>query len=174
MGLVQKDDLVKYWSCHDLNETTIFGSNMSKNRFQNILSNFHITDNELQPGVGASGYDPLYKIRLFLNSINSAFSDVYTPNRDLSLDEATCAWKGHLRFQGYNPAKPTRFGIKLYQVCEATSVYCLGFEIHTGHAPTSCTRFCEILELEDLSQTSKIVIGLLCQCSFLDKGHHVY
>jgi hypothetical protein len=37
------------------------------------------------------------------------FPDVYSPERDLSFDEAICAWKGNLRFKVYNPAKPTRF-----------------------------------------------------------------
>lgn len=174
MGLVQKDDLEKYWSCNEIDETPFFGKHMTRNRFQNILSNFHISDNELQQGAGQDGYDPLYKIRVFITAINTAFSDVYTPSRDLSVDEATCAWKGHLRFRVFNPAKPTRFGIKLYQVCEASSGYCLGFDVHTGDASTSCTKYCELLGLDEIGQTSKIVIGLLCQCGLLDKGHHVY
>jgi hypothetical protein len=60
------------------------------------------------------------------------FPDVYSPERDLSFDEAICAWKGNLRFKVYKPAKPTRFGIKLYQVCEASSGYCIGFDVYTG------------------------------------------
>ena len=174
MGLVQKDDLEKYWSCKEIDETPFYGKNMTRNRFQNILSNFHIMDNDDQQAAGEPGYDPLFKIRAFLDRINSAFSEVYTPNRDVSVDEATCAWKGHLRFRVFNPAKPTRFGIKLYQVCEASSGYCIGFDIHTGNPSTSCTRFCDLLGLEELGQTSKIVIGLLCQCGLLNKGHHVY
>ena len=84
MGLVQKDDLEKYWSNSDIDQTPFFSKNMSRNRFQAILSNFHITDNELQPKHGEPNFDPLNKIRPFINAINSAFTDVYSPNRDLS------------------------------------------------------------------------------------------
>ena len=50
---------------------------------------------------------------------------MYTPEQDISFDEATCPWKGRLRFRVYNPAKPDQFGIKLYEACEAKSGYVL-------------------------------------------------
>ena len=90
-----------------------------------------MSDNENQVPRGHDGFDPLYKVRPFINLVMGSFSDVYLPDRDLSFDEPTCAWKGRLRFRVYSPAKPARFGIKLYQVCEATSGYCLGFDVYT-------------------------------------------
>lgn len=100
------------------------------------------------------------------------FSDVYSPERDLSFDEATCAWKGRLRFRVYNPAKPTRFGIKLYQVCEATSGYCLGFDVYTSE--TACTDYAELVGCIDATLTTKTVLGLLVRCGLIEKGHNVY
>ena len=43
---------------------------MTRNRFQNIPSNFHITDNEFPPGTGQPSYDPVYKIQTLINSSN--------------------------------------------------------------------------------------------------------
>ncbi|CAC5422076.1 Probable ubiquitin carboxyl-terminal hydrolase FAF-X [Mytilus coruscus] len=73
----------------------------------------------------------------------------------------------------YNPAKPTKFGIKLYQVCEASSGYCIGFDVYTG-----CSQIGEQADLvlgeNKCNTTTKVVIGLLSRCGLLDNGHHVY
>jgi hypothetical protein len=69
MGLVQKDDIEKYWSNSDIDETPYFSKNMSRNCFQSILSNFHITDNELQPKQGEPGFDPLFNFQPFISSL---------------------------------------------------------------------------------------------------------
>jgi hypothetical protein len=108
-----------------------------------------------------------------VNDIINAFSDVYSPDKDLSFDEATCAWKGWLRFRVYDPIKPNKFGIKLYQVCEAKSGYCLGFDLYTGSTP--CTQYAAAIGVDDqASVTTKTVIGLMTRCGLLEKGHHVY
>lgn len=113
MGLVQKSDVQDYWSTDEVQDTPFFRNTMSRDRFLSIMSNFHIMDNEQQIPRGQDGFDALYKVRPFINNVMTAFSDVYSPDKDLSFDEATCAWKGHLRFRVFNPAKPTKFGIKL-------------------------------------------------------------
>lgn len=46
MGLVVKSDLEKYWACHETHDTPFFRKNMSRDRFQAILSNIHVSDNE--------------------------------------------------------------------------------------------------------------------------------
>lgn len=173
MGLVQKSDVQDYWSTDEVQDTPFFRNTMSRDRFLSIMSNFHITDNEQQIPRGQDGFDALYKVRPFINNVMTAFSDVYSPDKDLSFDEATCAWKGRLRFRVYNPAKPTKFGIKLYQVCEAKSGYCLGFDIYTGSTP--CTQYAEAIGIgEEKTVTTRTVVGLLTRCGLLDKGHHVY
>jgi hypothetical protein len=96
---------------------------------------------------GQDGFDPLYKVRSFMNDSMNAFSDVSSHDKDLSFDEATCSWKGWLRFRVYNSAKPNKFGIKLYQVCEAKSRYCLGFEVYTWS--TTCTQYAAAIGVED-------------------------
>ena len=42
------------------------------------------------------------------------FSDMYGKKECLGFDEVT----SRVNFRVYNPMKPNRFGIKLYQVCE--------------------------------------------------------
>ena len=73
----------------------------------------------------------------------------------------------------YNPAKPTRFGIKLYQVCESKTGYCLGFDIYTGS--TRGTDYCEAMDIPDsCNKTTRIVLGLLARCGLHQKGHNIF
>ncbi|XP_069105709.1 piggyBac transposable element-derived protein 4-like [Argopecten irradians] len=175
MGLVHKSDIDTYWATEDVIFTPFFGDKMSKDRFQNILSNLHLCDNDTFIPPGQPGYDPLHKIRPMIQQTLNAFIDVYSPAENLSFDEATCPWKGRLRFKVYNPAKPCKFGIKLYQVCEADSGYCVGYDVYVGKNNRATSVYCEELGLdEELSETTKTVIGLLARCGCLDKGHRVY
>ena len=48
MGLVQKPDLEKYWSTNEIDETPFFTKYMAKDRYLNILSNLHVSDNTQQ------------------------------------------------------------------------------------------------------------------------------
>ena len=100
MGLVQKSDLDAYWATDDVISTPHFNKKMSRDRFLAILSNLHLVDNMTNEG------DTLHKIRPMIEK-NEAFTDVYSPDMNLSFDETTCPWKGRLKFKVCNPAKPT-------------------------------------------------------------------
>lgn len=104
--------------------------------------------------------------------LHETFS-VYTPEKELSLDEGTCPFKGRVKFRVYNPLKPHRFGIKLYQVCQATSGYCVGFDVYDVEA--GCKVYSESVDLsQDCAETTKIVVGLLAFCGLLYKGYQIY
>ncbi|GFN84337.1 PiggyBac transposable element-derived protein 4-like [Plakobranchus ocellatus] len=69
--------------------------------------------------------------------------------------------------------KPTKCGIKIYEVMESDSGYLLGMNVYTGS--TAETTFHELVDLSDeCTITTKIVVGLLAFCGLLHKGHHVY
>ncbi|XP_021361535.1 piggyBac transposable element-derived protein 4-like [Mizuhopecten yessoensis] len=171
MGIVKKSQLDEYWSTSEIGETPLFGKHMSKDRFHAILSNLHIVNNKDAIPVGQVGHDPLFKVRPLIDLLDTKFTEMYNADENLSFDEATCPFKGRVKFRVYNPAKPNKFGIKLYQVCEAESGYTVRFDVY--HGETNCIIYCEELDLDpDIS--TKIVIGLLCKCGALDKGHNIY
>jgi hypothetical protein len=112
-------------------------------------------------------------VRPFINVLQNKLSDVYQPEQDLSFDEGTCPFKGRIKFRVYNPQKPKKFGIKLFQVCEADSGYCIGFDIY--HGETDCANYAELADVNsECTQTTKIVVGLLARHGLLDQGYHVY
>ena len=49
MGLVDKPVLCAYWSTDSLDSTTECAAMMQRDRFMNLLSYFHLTDNTLAP-----------------------------------------------------------------------------------------------------------------------------
>lgn len=79
-------------------------------------------------------WDNLSKIIEILNNVRNKFLTVYTPKRELSLDEGIIPWLGTLSLRTYNPAKLVKYGILVRMVCEATSRYICNFKIYSGTA----------------------------------------
>ncbi|KAL8614327.1 hypothetical protein ACOMHN_007665 [Nucella lapillus] len=93
---------------------------------------FHLRDTSNTPGCDSSDYDPLYKIRPFLDMIQPLFKKHYKPGRDLSSDDSMVGYKEKLFFNQYMPAKPVKLGIKVWQLCDAQTGCCVAFDIYIG------------------------------------------
>ena len=91
-----------------------------------------------------------------MDTLSFTFKDLYYPGNKLSLDEETCPFKGRLGWVTYNPNNPNKWGIKVYQLCDATTGYYCKFKIATG---------------ESIS-TQSLVFDMLS--NFLGKEHKVY
>lgn len=173
MGLCRKSRMERYWCQGETTETPFFGKYLSKNIFQLIMGNIHLNDDATNPRKGQPGHDPLHKVRPFIDMCERNFRNIYIPNKELSFDEGCCPFKGRLTFKCYNPSKPNKFHIKLFQVCEAQSGYIAGFEIYTGKGGKSCSDTACVLD-KDCTRTTKLVVGLLDKTNLLNQGRHVY
>ncbi|GBO35438.1 PiggyBac transposable element-derived protein 4 [Araneus ventricosus] len=114
-GIVQKPLRKWYWSQKILLSTPHLKQLMSKKRFSIIMKFLHLTNNETidlktHPQLG------LRKIYEIYDAINKKLKSSYTPERDVSVDEALSLYKGRLGYKQYLPKKRARFGIKLYQL----------------------------------------------------------
>ena len=155
MGLVQKPTLKDYWWTDVVVRSSLHREVMSRNRFEDILRYLHVVDNRSSPDSSAT-HDRLWKIRPFIDRLLSTFKTMFEPGKQLSLDEATCAFKGRVSFRTYNPNKPNKWGIKIFEVCDAATGYCLSFDIATGESRT----------------VYNIVLDLMQ--NYLGKGHELY
>lgn len=171
MGILRKSEIEKYWNTSGVGQTPFFGKLMSRNRFTAILSNLHICNDSANPPFGSPGHDPLAKIRSFVSMCEENFRFAYIPKQDLSMDESCCPWKGRLRFKVYNPRKPARFHIKLFQMCESTSGYIIGFCVYTGKNSCKDPAVCLY---DECTTTTQIVMTLANRCNLLDKGHRIF
>ena len=88
---------------------------MTRTRFERISKYFHMNDTSQNPPRRQPGHDKLCHIRPILNELSRTCLDNYNPNKEQSIDEGMIAFKGRLSFKQYLPAKPTKFGIKVWE-----------------------------------------------------------
>ena len=173
MGILKKNSLEQYWSRDSILNTPFFGHYMSRNHFQNILWNLHVSNpDETNPLKGEADHYPLFLVMPMVDMMQRNFHTKYRPGKELSLDESMCPFKGRVHFKCYNPKKPNRFHIKLFMVSEPSTGYICGFEVYTGDASGQSQG--NVQEVQDASKTSCTVLGLLDSVQLLDMGHHVY
>ena len=101
---------------------------------------------------GQRGFSPLFKMQPLLDIVDPTYMRVYSPRRELSLDESMVKFKGRIFFRQYLPAKPTKWGIKEFILAEAKTGYALKSIVYTG-----------------ISLSEQVVLDLLE--GFEDKGH---
>ncbi|XP_017765529.1 PREDICTED: piggyBac transposable element-derived protein 4-like [Eufriesea mexicana] len=128
MSQLKKSNVQLYWTTRAaVVETPIFRKTMPLKRFRQISRFLHFLHNET-----ADGSDRLRKVRPIINLWNEKFKEIYTPNEYVSIDESLMKYKGRLAYKQFNPSKRTRFGLKIYKLCEASTGFCHGFKIYTG------------------------------------------
>ena len=173
MGILKKISLEQYWSRDSILNTPLFGHYMSRNCFQNILWNLHVSDpDEDNPQKGEANHDPLFLVR--------PMGDMMQRNSVQSTGhERNFLWmKAHVLLRAGSissvttPKKTKRFHIKHFMVSGPSTGYICGFEVYTGDASGQSQGNAQ--ELQDASKTSCIVLGLLDSVQLLDMGHHVY
>jgi len=82
---------------------------------------------------GEPGFDKVYRMREFLNLILRNSQRLYKLDREVAIDETMVPHKGRLSFKQYIKNKPTRWGIKLWVLCEAKTGYVYNFDVYLGN-----------------------------------------
>ncbi|CAK9829639.1 PiggyBac transposable element-derived protein 4 [Anthophora retusa] len=125
MGQVKKDRKDDHWSSEFYTKTPSFSTVMSRNRFRQIWDTWHFSNNRT-----TAGSNKLEKIQPILSYLLDEFKSVYTPKKELSLDESIIPWRGKLSIKTCNPAKIIKYGLLCRMLCEATSGYICNMEIY--------------------------------------------
>ena len=162
MGIINKPNIVSYWSTDPILSTPFFGATMSRTRFLQILRYLHFVNNSQAPEPDSPNFNKLYKIQPLLDLIIPRFRAVYKPERQLAVDETLLKFKGKIHFRQFIPIKPGRFGIMAFTLAESTSGYVLGSKVYTGKEANVVQK--------DLG---KRAVMLLME-PFLDKGYYVF
>ena len=173
MSSIKKSALHNYWSTDSLTRTPIFGTYLSRNKFQDILWNFQVANAKNNALPGSPNHDPLAKICPLLEMCQMNFCLWYTPSEYISLDESTMAFKGRVKFLQFNPLKPNKFHIKLFVVSEHLSGYISGFLVYTAKTANKLVAKKATLD-PYCSVTTKTVMGLLQKTKLLDNHQTVF
>ena len=160
MGIVKKPTLQSYWDdVFFLTETPGYAQVMSKDEYLLIRSALHFADND-----AADTTDKLYKLRPLMDKVQHLYTEIYCPHKELSVDETIIKFKGALQFLQYLPDKPTKWGIKLWSLCDARTGYLLKFMVYLGAEPNA--------PKVPGGLGSRVVLDILHDFKYL--GHEVY
>ena len=123
-----------YWSTqHPLIAIPGIANVMSRVRFQQLFSFFHLTDTGLQiTSIQLPGYDRLFKVRKLLGLITPKFKQEYIPHKQVTIDEAMIPFKGRLLFKQNMKDKPVKWGMKVFVLSDAHNGYVYRLQVNTG------------------------------------------
>ena len=158
MGIARLPAVNDYWS----KGITAMPWFLPRNKFKNILRFLHLADNSKQVAKDQPGYNKLHKLGGLHTQTSKLFSSMLSPKQSISIDEQMIGTKGRCSFIQYMPKKPTRFGIKVWALCESISGYCLDFQIYTG----------KVENVPEHGLSYRVVFDLLSK--YLGKSYHVF
>ena len=124
--------IADYWSSDIFIGNDGIKQMMIKNRFEEISQFFHLNNSSEEHARGKENFDRLYKCRPALTSILRNAQRCYSPKKNISIDEGMKAFKGGLSFRQYLPAKPTKYGIKVWMAADASNGYVKNFSVYLG------------------------------------------
>ena len=130
LGIADLPTYRMIWSDELLFGVPQLKNTMTVNDFESILFALHFVNN-LEENDSDHENDKLKKVRPLVDHFQKRFRAVYNPSRCLSADEAIVKFKGRVSFKTYNPAKPTKYGYKVWMLCDRNG-YVVWFEIYIG------------------------------------------
>lgn len=167
MGLLSEKNLQDCWSKEFNLYVPFYGKIFRRERFFQIFWNLHLNENMKNQDLRTR----VRKVDNFIKYIESKFQEYYIPNKNISIDEAVIKFKGKIGFITYNKNKPTKWGIRMYVLSDATDAYIYSILPYYGSLTT------DNLIRPDLPASSRIVVHLYS--SLLKKlpnakGYHVF
>ena len=64
----------------------------------NILTFFHLCDNDNYVTLGQEGYNPVHKPGTIYSVVTGNFSDVWKPSKNIRIDEGVIPFRGKVHF----------------------------------------------------------------------------
>ena len=163
VGIVYKPDLHMYWSTDIYYLTPAFSKIMKRDCFYLILKFLHFNNNET---VDPENPDRLHKVRPLIELLREQFRKIYSPGKNLSMDESLVLYKGRLKLKQYIKTKHAQFGIKLYELCTSSGIT-LDFLVYCGQGMYSDD------DLYSKMPASERIPMVLME-PFLGNGHVLY
>ncbi|XP_063971496.1 piggyBac transposable element-derived protein 4-like [Lytechinus pictus] len=161
MGITRTAEYNDCWSQDQALRNEYISKLMTKNRYEKLCQYLHCSNVRERHEED----DKIHKVRDFVNVLQDNFSSMFVPGQTLSVDEAMIKYNGRLAWKQYMPKKPTKWGIKLWCLCDSKTGYCLTFQVYTGRGMDA-----ELVQQFGLGYT--VVMGLLNQ--YLLRNHIVY
>ena len=118
-------DIRELWSQRD--DHFRFRATMSCERFQQLKKAFRCDDSRRR-----NRGDKLAPIRHVVEQFNEVLRSIYTPGPYLCVDEMLVEFHDRVQFRQYMPAKPGKFGIKIYWIVDVETGMPLKCVVYIG------------------------------------------
>lgn len=138
MGCVAKSRMYEYWSKNeDIFRTPGFSVYMAINRFMIINRFLHFNDNSLitiEKMTHAQA--KLHKVQPLVDHLNEKFSELYTLERHIALDESVTEWKNCLKLNQFITHKSAHLDMKTHELCESHTGYLWRLKMSANSEPS--------------------------------------
>ena len=121
MGLVPLPSIQDYWKKDPTFHYSPVADRISRDRFLDIHRYLHFVDNSTISPPGSVEYDKLGKIWPIINAKSSTINSLYSPERDVSVDEAMVPLRGRSALKQYMPLKPVKRDFKIWMRADASN-----------------------------------------------------
>jgi hypothetical protein len=143
-----------YWEPSPDVQNTAISSAMTRNRFEELMTNIHVADNDsLLPN------DRFAKVRPLFTTLNSKFVTSFPHHQHLSVDESMVPNYGRHSLKQFIRGKPIRFGYKVWSINTSLG-YCVQLDPYQGGGAT----------MSELGLGGSVVVKL---ASVLPTGNYV-
>ena len=96
-----------------------------------------------------------------LDYVRSKCENNFKPTKNIAVDEGMIGFRGRLSFRQYMPAKPTKYGIKVWMAADSSNGDVLNFDVYLGKEANQRRIF-------GPGYVTKLIRP------FMNKSHHVY
>ncbi|KAK3728257.1 hypothetical protein QZH41_006731 [Actinostola sp. cb2023] len=76
--------------------------------------------------------DKLAKVRPFIETMQKGFQENFNCGKAIAIDECMVPYKGRLSIKQRMTAKPVKWGVKLFELCDSETSYLYRFEVYLG------------------------------------------
>ena len=161
MGLIRLPELEDYWKTSWVAEVLFFSCTMPRNHFELVFWVLHASHS-------TGPLKKIDKVRLFVEKILAKFQAIYTPTRELAVDETMLKFRGRFVGKQYMPKKPTKWGIKCFSLADSSNGYTINALPYTGRETLDEANS----QYQALPQPAQVVLHILEP--YLDQGRHVF
>ena len=117
-----------YWSQDKFYGDFAIAEIMTRDTFEKLSQYIH-AHNRTGYDKQDANRDKLRLIRPLLEIVNKRCLEAYNPNQENAVDEAMIKFRGTLSFRQYMPAKPTKYGIKVWERADSKNGYVCEFQV---------------------------------------------
>ena len=126
MGVCKLASERSHWSTRRFLGTPELKQVITRDRFWEIRRSLRFYDYSIRTSI-----DPLFKVRSLLDRISTVSRNLYTPSKNLSIDESLVAFKGKFGFKQIMPKKAAHQGLKFFIEAESKTGYMLNWHLFT-------------------------------------------